>query len=155
MDSINDIVFGELNYNGYWMREIELTFLGSKKLVELIVEENDDDDEIILDEQRTAFQNLPKAILKAEDEIFKYYQTICKEYRYQLGDQADTRMPIINKISDLSELIELTGVVFPMVLDAGDISVGFLLECPWDPEHGMGVKITNDSIEVGSQDILT
>jgi len=41
------------------------------------------------------------------------------------------------------------------MMDPGEISVGFLLECSWEPEHGLGVKFTNDEVEMGTQDILT
>lgn len=154
MDLINDSIFGDLQFNGYWMREVELKFLGNTSTVELIVEGNDED-ESIYDEQRVSYQQLPNVIPMAESEILKFYQSVCEDYRSRFGDEAETRMPIINELSELSDLVNLTGVVFPMVMDPGEISVGFLLECSWDPEHGLGVKFTNHEFEVGTQDILT
>ena len=154
MDSISDTVFGELSFNGSWTRDIELTFLGVTSTIELIVEGNDDD-ESILDEQRDSFKKLMDSIPMAEDGILTYYQSVCNDYRSRFGDDADARMPVISDKTSLSTLTKLTGVVFPMVMDSGETSVGFLLECSWEPEHGLGVKITNGKIEVGTQDLIT
>lgn len=154
MDSIRDTAFGALQFNGSWVREIELQFLGVTSAIELIVEGNGDH-ESIYDEQRVSYQQLSDAIPKAEIAIFKFYQSICDDYRSRFGDEADARMPLIGEISELSKFVKLTGVVFPMVMHRGEISVGFLLECSWEPEHGLGVKLANGEIEVGTQDILT
>jgi hypothetical protein len=152
--AISDEVFGELEFNGNWVWEIELPFFGVSAKVELIVEGNGEHASIF-DEQREAYQQLPVAIARAEDGIFEFYRSICDDYRSRFGNDADIRMPRINDKSELSKLVELTGVVFPMIMNSGEVSVGFLLECSWEPEHGLGVKITNGEIEVGTQDILT
>lgn len=154
MDSISDSVFGDLDFNGGWVREIEVTFLGVTSSAEIIVEGNDDD-ESIFDEQRDAFQNLPESIAKAEEAALSHYQAVTDDFRAQFGEQADARMPRIQTQSELARLVRLTGIVFPMVLDQGDVTIGFLLECSWDPEHGLGVRIVNGESEVGSQDLLT
>ncbi len=154
MEPIEDDVFGYLSFNGSWTREIDLTFLGVTSTVEIIVEGNDDN-EAILDEQRMSFRKLAGSIQLAEDGIFEYYKRVRTDYRLQFGDDADDRMPVISDKSRLSNFTRLTGVVFPMVLSVGDETIGFLLECTWDQEHGLGVKITNDEIEVGSQDLIT
>lgn len=154
LDSINDAVFGKLSFNDVWVREIDLTFFGAMSTVELIVEGNDDN-EAIFDEQRDSFRKLSDTISEVEDEILEYYQSICDDFRARFGDDADARMPIIDDKANLQKLVRLTGVVFPMVRDSSEFSVGFLLECSWDPEHGVGVKIVNDKIEAGTQDLVT
>ncbi|MCA9115236.1 MAG: hypothetical protein KDA79_09115 [Planctomycetaceae bacterium] len=154
MDLISDTVFGELSFNGSWTKDVELTFLGVTSIVELIVEGNDDN-ESILDEQRDSFRKLKDFISMAEDAVFAYYQSVCDDYRSRYGDEADARMPVLSGKTGLSALTELTGVVVPMVMDSGEISIGFLPECSWDPEHGLGVKIINGQVEVGAQDLLT
>jgi hypothetical protein len=154
MEPVRDEVFGELEWKRYWTREMELTFLGVPTNVELIVEGNGTH-KSIFDEQRASYQHLPDAIPKAEDGILNFYQSICDDYRSRFGSDADTRMPTVSDKSELSSLVRLTGVIFPRVMNSGDISVGFLLECSWDPEDGLGVKLTNGKLEVGSQDILT
>jgi hypothetical protein len=151
---IHDRAFGKLEFNGSWVREIKLTFVGMKSTVELIVEGNDEN-ESIREEQRMSYQKLSEIVPRAEAELFKFYESICDGFRTQFGEEADTRMPKIKENSDLAKLVKLTGVVFPMVMEAGEISVGFLLECSWDPEHGLSVKITNGEAEIGTQDILT
>ncbi|MCA9095538.1 MAG: hypothetical protein KDA68_18795, partial [Planctomycetaceae bacterium] len=113
------------------------------------------EEESILDEQRESYRNLRDFIPMAEDGIFSYYQSACGDFRAQFGLDADIKMPLISNKSMLSGMTKLTGVLFPMVLDPGEVTIGFLLECSWDPEHGLGVRVSNGKVEVGSQDLLT
>src|SRR6267154_2199412 len=115
MEPITDEVFGELEFEGYWSRGIEVTFLGVTANVELIVEGNDEH-ESIFSEQRTSYQQLSNAIVTAEDGILDFYQSNCDDYRSQFGDDADRRMPVVSDKSDLSGLVKLTGVIFPIVM---------------------------------------
>lgn len=155
MESISDEDFGELEFkNGNWVREIDLLFLGVSTQVELIVEGNGERASIFA-EQRAAYQQLPDAVVKAEAGILDFYQSICDDYRDRFGNDADIRMPKLSNKSGLVRLVRLTGVIFPLVMNSGEVSVGFLFECSWEPEHGLGVKITNGTVEVGTQDILT
>lgn len=131
---------------------LELFFLGRSANVEVFVEGGD---ESPADEQRTAFRLLPDSIAKAETVVFEFYERIYQDYRAQFGMDAGARMPKVTEASELAQLVNLTGVVFPEVTHPGEITIGFLFECSWDPEHGLGVKFTNGNAEVGSQDILT
>jgi Domain of unknown function (DUF6985) len=154
METISDEVFGELEFNGNWVRKIDLSFLGVSTQVDLIVEGNGER-ALIFDEQRAAYQQLPDAVVKAEAGILDFYRNICDDYRDRFGNDADIRMPRVSDKSGLFRLVRLTGVIFPLVMNSGEVSVGFLLECSWEPEHGLGAKITNGAVEVGTQDILT
>jgi hypothetical protein len=157
MDSCNDAVFGQLTFEFAWMREIDVPFLGQTSHVELIVEGNDEE-ETILDEQRICFQQYQESeadnMSRIETALFEYYQGVCDDYRYQFGADADARMPLIQSPADLFALVELTGMIFPIVMNPGEKTMGFLLECAWEPELGLGVKLTDGKIEVGGQDLL-
>ena len=147
MEKINDDVFGELRFKWAWRKEFNQTMFGVSKNVELIVEGNDENASI-LNEQRMSFRDFQtrnsEIISVAEDAIFEYYQQICDELE----------IPSVKR-TNMANQVELTGIKFPMVMDEGDISVGFLLECSWDPEHGLGVKMLNGKVEVSTQDLLT
>ncbi|MCA9794082.1 MAG: hypothetical protein KC910_19875 [Candidatus Eremiobacteraeota bacterium] len=137
-----------------WVREFELQFFATPTSVELIVEGNDEN-ESIADEQRTAFLQLGRAVHVAEREIYKHYLNVSDDYRARFGADANSRMPRIQSQDELGSLVKLTGIIFPMVMTPGEVTTGFLLECSWEPEAGLGVKITNGEVEVGGQDILT
>jgi len=150
MNPITDLVFGKLSFSsGVWVGEVELLFLDATCAVQIIVEGNDDEYSIA-EEQRNSFKQLPMLLPKAEDGIFDYYLSARDEY-----EGMDTPMPKILQKSELKDLVELTGVVFPSVSDPGEVSVGLILGCTWDPEYGVGVKIVNSTVEVGGQDLVT
>jgi hypothetical protein len=146
MEKIIDEVFGELDFDYAWKKDHEQTIFSKTVIVEIIVEGNDED-ELIRDEQRTSYREFishnSDIISRVEEAVFEYYQEVCD----------DKGLPLIER-ADLVNKVELTGIVFPMVLDDGDISVGFLLEAECDPEHGIGVKITNGEIEASTQDLI-
>lgn len=157
MEPIHDNVFGELEFDGSWVRQIDVTFFGCSEKVELCVKGNDEN-ECIFDEQRISYlqfrERQSEIVSKTEDAIFEYYQEIVDDYRVQFGESADERMPKVSEKKDLARLLEVCCVIFPMVLIPGEMSIGFLFECSWDPEHGLGVKLRNGKYEVGTQDLL-
>lgn len=109
----------------------------------------DDDDGTILEEQRKSFlvlqENQIEIMARLEEAVFQYCIDYCSEMN----------LPVIRDKKELSDKIELTGLVFPMVSNKGDISFGFLFETEIDDENGIGVIFTNGELEVGYQDLLT
>ena len=92
---------------------------------------------------------------EAENEIFKYYQEVCPEYRDKLEDSADEFAPIISGREEVAKLVELTQIIFPYSFGKDIKRVGLLLNCTWEPEHGLAVKFVNEEIvKVGYQDIV-
>lgn len=158
MDKIIDKSFGELTFQSTWEREIDVIFFGKKDTV-LLYAEGNDEKETILDEQRKSFDIFSAdqaAVLKqVEDAIYSHYSEINGDLRAQFGASADEFAPVIDKPSDLLELIELKIVIFPMVLEPGESAIGFIFDCKWDQEHGLGIKITDGEIEIGEADLLT
>ncbi|MCC4797668.1 hypothetical protein BCT30_22590 [Enterovibrio norvegicus] len=147
MNKIKDEFFGELRFDDVWLSEISLTMFDNCISIELIVEGNDDD-ETIRDEQRIAYklfiENTPSFINSVEKLVVEYTEQYLKEYCKPLPSNAD-----------IQKGIEPTGLLFPMVLNEGDIQFGFLFESKFDPEAGVGVRYLNGSFEVSTQDILT
>ena len=76
-----------------------------------------------------------------EQLVLKYYQ--------ECGNNYDSCNP-----PQFSELVTVTGIIFPMVYTEKQHVFGFLMECSWDLENGLAVKFVDDKSEVGYQDIL-
>lgn len=147
METINDEAFGQLQFDYAWKKESEQKIFGVTSKVEIIVEGNDEN-ETIREEQRTSYREFQaknsEIISMVEDAVYKYYQSICDS----------KNLPKIKR-SEIANYVELTGIIFPMVINDGEISIGFLLEGECEPEHGIGVKITNGEVEASTQDLLT
>lgn len=63
--------------------------------------------------------------------------------------------PTISTKDEIANIVEPKQLIFPMVFDEDVSHVGLLLECTWEPEHGLAVKIEDEEIiEVGFQDIV-
>ena len=64
----------------------------------------------------------------------------------------------LDKISDEKEIFSLLKpkqMMFPLTFDETVEEVGFLCDCDWDKENGIGIKFTNGVLsEIGPQDIL-
>lgn len=151
---MEDPTFGNLTFDQTWNRTLEWEFLGQQFEVELIVEGNDEN-EAIAPEQREAFAQLSEVTPRVEQGIFDYYFEILDDFRSRFQTDVDTRMPIIKDKSELLKIINPTGIIFPSVLVARQLSIGFLFECSWDPEEGLGVLLRDGKIEVGTQSLVT
>jgi hypothetical protein len=141
---IDDPVFGTLRKRfTSWRREIDQSLYGTSQLVQLIVDCNNAEGEIF-SEQRQAYLNFKahesEIIGSVEAAIGEYIRELAQEYEVPVGDP--------------SKHVRLAGIVFPMVLSPGECTIGFLLECDFDVENGIGIKISNGHIEIGYQDIV-
>lgn len=108
-----------------------------------------DDDAEFEDAQIIAYKffirNMNELLMNAENEILKYYLEVIEEYRERLGEKfADKMAPVISNKEELSKLIEPKRLLFPMVFDEKVRKVGLLLECTWEPEHGLAVKFEDE-----------
>jgi hypothetical protein len=82
--------------------------------------------------------------------IFDVYPKWRQAYGYD-EDEAEGFMPPIATPNDLMNLVEPTAIHILAPDTDGRVYVGFELECMWDPEHGVGVKLDGDSvIDIGS-----
>ncbi len=137
---------GALVRNGNeWITSRKIELFGTLFGVEIIVEGNDQNATVLTEQiDMVAFYSLNERQLIAAAE-----QAITAHYREVVGNvNCDRGYPS-------GTMVELTGVVFPLIVNRGSRVVGFLLECSWDKENGLAVVFNGDSIEVGSQDLLT
>jgi len=155
MDRISDKTFGELEYDedyDRFLRKYEFELFSQVYDIVLIVEGNGDENEIY-PEQRIGFerleQNAKALAVELEKALFDYYRKEISEV-----PESFEELPIANTQEELSNLLELRWIRFPMVYDKGKVLFGFLFDCQWDPEHGLAARYDEQVLSIGSQDIL-
>jgi hypothetical protein len=96
-------------------------------------------------------QEVFSAVLAA---LQPYYDQMRPEYLSFLGSKAESLMPAVESVEQLSRLIDLRHVhVHPWTKD-GVGYVGLQFGCTWDREHGFGVLMHRDRVvSVGSADV--
>ncbi len=73
-----------------------------------------------------------------------------------VGEKLANKMaPFISAKKEIATIVEPKQLIFPTIFDKDVRQVGLLLECRWEPEHGLAVKFEDEEIvEVGFQDIV-
>ncbi len=158
MTGISDRDFGELHFDEAWTGLCEVFIFGSLYEVELIVQTFDGAS--ISDIQRLAFRefnsNKAAVSLAVEKAIFSYY--LCKVEEYREGfdaDEVDIKAPNVHAIDNMRDLVSLRCIKVMSPFDAGMRQIGFIFDATFDPQLGLGVLVTNGSVEtVDTQDIL-
>ena len=158
MKTIQHKMFGELAYYHGWKRAMNITLFGHEKTVTLNIEAEDDAEfeDAQVNAYHTFFGDKNRLLNLAEDAIFNYYLKVCEAYRQRIGEKLAKKMaPIISTKNEIATIVEPKQLIFPMVFDKDMKQVGLLLECTWEPEHGLAVKFEDEEIvEVGFQDIV-
>ncbi|WWU65526.1 DUF2004 domain-containing protein [Clostridium baratii] len=152
---INDLIFGELEYEYIWYKNITIEFCGS--LTEIILMINGDEDGDFEEEQYKAYNSLIEKWSDLQedilDSILKYY----KDQRHQLGYDIENneKYPLIETREKLLQNITLAGIVIPYSGTYEGRESGLTFDCTWDEENGVGVYLLDENIiEVGYQDII-
>ncbi|WP_342551853.1 DUF2004 domain-containing protein [Paenibacillus sp. FSL R7-0652] len=152
---MNDSVFGELEHDYVWTKDMTIQFFENENKISLIIE--GDEDGIFDEGQYLAYQALMKNWNDLQQiflqSLLEYYQ----QRRYELGyDIAfNENYPLVETTDQILEMIELDGIVVPYgdIRDGRDI--GVLFNCSWDKENGVGLRLLDEEvIEVGYQDIV-
>jgi hypothetical protein len=155
MERTTDSAFGQLELEedyDRWLRDYEIDVFSRKHKVVLIVEGNDGENQIY-PEQRNAFERLERnkeaIVHELEKSLFAYYRSEASR-----TPEFFEGLPIARSIEELTQLLELRWIRFPMVYDKGQILYGFLFDCSWDQEHGLAARYDNKALSIGQQDIL-
>ncbi|WP_088825900.1 MULTISPECIES: DUF6985 domain-containing protein [Listeria] len=156
---INHKVFGEIEYDYGWTKAIQLEFFGQKYEMQIVIDaEEDADFEIAqIESYKNFFLDINKRINDAEEAVFNYYQKESLNYREQFMSEEDRKkfVPEITKKEEVYFLVTPKQIMFPMVFADDKREAGFLCECTWEIEHGLGIKFEDEIVtEVGFQDIL-
>lgn len=158
MSTVSDKDFGELYFDGAWKGLCEIVIFGRRCEVELVVQTFDAAP--ISENQRFAFRefNLNKALISSlvEEAVFSYYLNRLEEYRECFDvDEVDTKAPRVCAVDEMQNLVSLRSVKVMSAFDAGEHQIGFIFDAIFDPQLGLGVLVTNCSVEtVDTQDIL-
>lgn len=153
---INDVVFGELEFNGYdWIGHKAINFFGREVKVSLIVrgEEGGNFEE----EQYTAYSSFIDKWDQIQQNIADSILTYYKQKRQELGyDELDNpNYPSLETTDQLLEKISLVGI-FVADKDLFEfLDIGLLFDCTWDSENGLGICLIEGEVaEVGYQDVV-
>ncbi|MCU6599261.1 DUF2004 domain-containing protein [Peribacillus frigoritolerans] len=152
--TINDPIFGELEYEYGWAKDTTIHFFGKEKMISLMVDGEEDGK--FDEEQYMAYQALMQ---KWEDlqlsllqSILDYYKQKRHELGYDIG--LNENYPLVETTNQILEMITLDGIVVPYadIFEGRDIGITF--NCTWDIENGLGLRLLNEKIiEVGYQDV--
>lgn len=151
---INDVVFGELEYNYGWVKYTTIEFCGNEAEIALMVKGEEDGkfDEEQYIAYKSLVQNWRQLNQSFLQDILGYYKQERQELGYDI--EVNENYPQIETTNQLLEMITLVGIVVPY----GDIyeerDIGITFGCTWDTENGLGLRLLNEKvIEVGYQDI--
>lgn len=152
--TINDPIFGELEYEYSWAKDTTIHFFGKEKEISLMIDGEEDGK--FDEEQYMAYQALMQ---KWEDlqlsllqSILDYYKQKRHELGYDIG--LNENYPLVETTNQILEMITLDGIVVPYadIFEGRDIGITF--NCTWDIENGLGLRLLNEKIiEVGYQDV--
>ncbi|MDA1602949.1 DUF2004 domain-containing protein [Bacillus cereus] len=152
--TINDKVFGELDYQYTWVGYRTIKFLGKDTEIALLI--GGEDDGKFDEGQYVAYNSLMDNWEKIEHNILQPILNYYKQKRHELGyDVAfNEDYPLIETFDQLIEHITLVGISVPddFLRDGRDVGVSF--DCSWDEENGLGIRLINERVdEVGYQDV--
>ncbi|MBC1912208.1 hypothetical protein HCJ57_06905 [Listeria booriae] len=158
-DNINHEVFGNLEFDYGWVKKRELELFGEKRELEIVIDADEDADfePAQIESYKEFFKAIDTRVQDAELATFEFYQKESPDIRAQYGNDTDVDryVPKISKKEELYKLVTPKQIIFPMVFDDTEREAGFLCDCSWEIEHGLGIKFENEIVnEVGFQDIL-
>ncbi|APC40306.1 DUF6985 domain-containing protein [Clostridium estertheticum] len=157
MKKIVDSVFGELKYELGWRKIYNINIFGCNNDVILIVDGEENRE--IMEEQREIFlefdKNKKKFLNIAEENLFKYYVNNLDEIRdYIDKSEWDDLAPQITNRNQLSRILTPCEVIIPNFMEEGSVVFAIAFNNTWQEEHTLVIKFENDSIEIGSEDII-
>jgi len=141
METINDIVFGEMSYNHGWVNRKKLKFWG--EIIDFKIKVVTYEENIILESQREDYQYFESNLEEISNETYDAVKQYIEDY---WDEDIKPYLPDgVNK--DVKELVKPKTILF----DEENV-FGILCDCLWD-EHGIAIQILPE-IEVGPQDMF-
>ena len=152
--TINDAIFGELEYEYGWSRVITLDFFGYTTELDLIID--GEEDEQFDEGQYNAYQsfmgNWNDLQINLLDSILTYYNQKRQELGYDV--ELNENYPIVETTDQILGMISLDGIIIPYADIFEARHVGITFNCTWDTENGLGLRLLNEKVtEVGYQDV--
>ena len=156
---LNHQIFGNIEFNNGWTRPISITIFGKQYVLEINIDADEDAEfEINQEKAYTFFQeHLDEIVTEANSAILSYYNREISNIVSSFTNLAE-KQSFLNKIGDeqqIYSLLQPKQIMFPLTFDESVEEFGFLCDCDWDKENGIGIKFTNGLLsEIGYQDIL-
>ncbi|MEH7458811.1 DUF2004 domain-containing protein [Bacillus pseudomycoides] len=152
--TINDEVFGELDYMYGWVRYTTIEFCGKEAEIALMVDGEEDGkfDKEQYESYTSVIQNWEQLHQSFLQPILDYY----KQKRHELGYDIEfnENYPLIETTEQLLEMISLVGITVPYAGIFEGRGIGLTFDCTWDMENGLGLCLINEKVtEVGYQDV--
>lgn len=151
---IKDAIFGLLEYDYVWSKDMFINFFNNKVEITLLVK--GDEEGQFDEEQYEAYTTLMKKWQSLQTEILQSILNYYKQERQELGYDIEVNedYPLIETTDQILEKINLDGIVvqYEDIFEGRDI--GLIFGCTWDSENGLGLRLINEKIiEVGYQDV--
>jgi|GEM_PF-580656 len=152
--AINDKIFGVLEFEYIWYKDIMVDFYGRDVEINLSISGDElGDFEDAQYDSYTAFMNIwidlqPKIV----QTVLEYY----KQKRHDLGYDVEFNgdYPVIESVEQIIEHITLAGIKIPYSSPDNAREVGIAFGCTWDSENGVGLRLVNEEIvDIGYQDV--
>jgi hypothetical protein len=157
MISMIDSTFGELSFDFGWRGTCEIDLFSQTHQLMLFI--SCDEDDPIEAAQRAAyhgFHHNQSLLRRIEQTVRDHYQRTRAELKAELDSNGFTqRFPDSGHVDPVSAHLKPTEIVVPRSFDSGERIIAVLFDCSWDPGHGVGVKVVNESdLTVGPQDLV-
>ncbi|WDG79713.1 hypothetical protein PUP68_09050 [Pseudomonas chlororaphis] len=158
MITVEDELFGRLEFDGVWSRPYEIEIFNRKVNVVLIVQTFDDDP--VSNNQRMTFLEFAgsqKSIIeRVEVAALNYYLSKVEDYRACFDrDEVERKAPKTCDVFGFGELVELKQIKIMYTDEGRDREVGFVFDAVFDEQLGVGVLVSNGVvIDVDVQDIV-
>mgnify|MGYP000904348069 FL=1 len=156
---LNHQIFGNIEFNNGWTRPISIMIFGKQHVLEINIDADEDAEfEVNQEKAYTFFQeHLYEIVTEANSAILSYYHREISNIVSGYTNIAEKQY-FLDKIGDeqqIYSLLQPKQIMFPLTFDESVEEFGFLCDCDWDKENGIGIKFTNGLLsEIGYQDIL-
>lgn len=156
---LNHQIFGNIEFNNGWTRPISIMIFGKQHVLEINIDADEDAEfEVNQEKAYTFFQeHLYEIVTEANAAILSYYHREISNIVSGYTNIAEKQY-FLDKIGDeqqIYSLLQPKQIMFPLTFDESVEEFGFLCDCDWNKENGIGIKFTNGLLsEIGYQDIL-
>ncbi|WP_128102971.1 DUF2004 domain-containing protein [Paenibacillus sp. DCT19] len=150
----NDPIFGELDYNFVWSRNIVLQFLGEEVEVSLLVD--GEKDGRFDEKQYTSYQTLVQNWQLIQFDLMQPMLDYYKQKRHELGYDIifNENYPNVETTEQLMKMVTLDSIVVPYGEINEERDIGILFNCTWDLENGVGLRLLDEKVvDMGYQDV--
>ena len=156
---INHKTFGKIKFNYGWTKDISLDIFNKRHILEINIDADEDAEFEINQEKAYIFlENHIDEIAKEVDvAILSYYNREISDIvsSYTNHKEKQYFLDIIGDKDKIYSLLQPMKIMFPLTFDENVEEFGFLCECDWDKENGIGIKFVNGVLyEIGYQDVL-